>query len=249
MTTELYTAGTGAVTCVPKWGCDCALCMKPQNFRTPCSAVLKITNGNTVQYVFLDAGRMNIMDSYNRSQVHSFIMTHFHPDHAQGLLPIRWQGGDSIPVHCVGDAHGFGDLYKNNGILNFKPVTAFESFTVLDITFTPVPLNHSVPTVGYVMTHNGSTVAYLCDTKGLPTATTDYLKALTLDMIILDCTYPERESSGHCNLADAIHIYETLNPKHMIISHIHHDFDVWLQTNPLPHPLQIAKDDQHIWTF
>lgn len=251
---DLYTVGTGAVSHTPLWGCTCAVCTRARDdsayARKPCGGVLTFTDGNAQNHILLDAGDMDITTKYPRDSILGIVMTHYHPDHAQGLLPIRWHGGDTIPVTGVQDDTGFADVYKNNGNLDFSFVTPFETFEFCGVQFTPVPLIHSVPTNGYVIVYNGTKCAYLCDTCGLPSETEVYLKGLDLHTVILDCAYsPNYTSSGHCNVNQAVAIYDVLRPKNMILTHISHEFDVWLENNAVPTPLRVARDNQHIMTF
>lgn len=253
-TIALYTAGTGAVHSVPSWGCNCGVCsrarIQPQFARSPCSAVLKISDGDKPQYILIDAGQTDIMQRYNRRDIWAFVLTHFHADHVQGLLPIRWHGHTKIPVYCVHDTNGYGDLLDNKGSLEYTTVTPFESFFIQDIQFTPVPLNHPMPTIGYVITYNNTTIAYLCDTKGLPFETESYLQSLHLNTVILDCTHASNKTSqGHGNLTDAEYIHKMLQPKNMFLTHIEHNFDIWLDQNKIPNFLQVAQDNQFICKF
>ena len=78
-TIALYTAGTGAVHSVPSWGCNCGVCsrarIQPQFARSPCSAVLKISDGEKPQYILIDAGQTDIMQRYNRCDIWAFVLT------------------------------------------------------------------------------------------------------------------------------------------------------------------------------
>lgn len=251
---DFFTLGTGAVCSVPNWGCQCPACHRikynPQFIRTPCSGVVRITDKEKTQYVMLDAGQTTITERYNRQELSAFVLTHYHADHVQGLLSIRWHKGDAIAVYGRHSDHNIADLQKNRGILKYIEVSLFESFSLHDVLFVPVPLQHSIPTCGYVITYHDTTMAYCCDTKGLPDSTTEYLQSLSLNTVILDCTTsPEKSYSGHCNLLEAEQIYQSLRPEYMYLTHIEHDFDLWLLDNPIPQPLQIAYDNQKILTF
>ncbi len=251
---DFFTVGTGSVHSVPLWGCACAVCQRAIAnacfARAPCSGVLHMTDGDTVRHILIDAGDMHIAHRYDRTAVVAGVLTHYHPDHIQGLLSVRWHGGGRIPIMSVHDTQGFGDLYANNGIFDFVFVPPFETFYIQDIAFTPVPLNHSVPTNGYVIEYNNTRLAYLCDTKGLPPETARYLQSLHIHTVVLDCCHsPDKTSNGHGNLTQAQEVYTCLHPKHMVLSHIEHDFDVWMCTHPIPKPLQVARDHQHILSF
>ncbi|WP_240997543.1 MBL fold metallo-hydrolase, partial [Pseudomonas viridiflava] len=96
---------------------------------------------------------------------------------AQGLLHLRWGQGLVIPVHGPVDPEGLADLYKHPGILDFsQPFAAFETRVLGALQVTALPLQHSRPTLGYLLEGGGRRIAYLTDTVGLPEATHDYLQ-------------------------------------------------------------------------
>ena len=255
---QFLTRGTGAVCSIPLWGCDCSVCTQVHHGRrrprTPAGAVLTITcaKTNTTRSILLDAGDMTIPQQYPRHTVSAIVLTHYHPDHAQGLLGLRWHHGAPLPVIGVHDNASplAKDLHAESGILNFSFVKPFESFDLEGVTFTPVPLHHTMPTLGYVISYNDAHVAYLCDTKGLPPETKRYLKSIHVNSLVLDCTHsPEQSTKGHCNLKEAYDIYQDIRPDAMHLTHIDHDFDVWLESNTIPEPLEIAQDNQELYTF
>lgn len=102
-------------------------------------------------------------------------------DHVHSLFDLRWGKGASIPVHSPDDAKGCDDLYKHPGVLDFSfRAYPFESFEWQGITVTPLPLIHSKPTLGYAFEFEGQSIAYLTDTNGLPSETTQWLKERSL---------------------------------------------------------------------
>src|SRR3546814_14727541 len=78
------------------------------------------------------------------------LQTHYHADHAQGLLHLRWGKGLRIPVLGPPDPEGLADLYKHPGILDFsRTLNAFQPVSLDGLTVTPLPLMHSKLTYGY----------------------------------------------------------------------------------------------------
>lgn len=90
-------------------------------------------------------------------------------DHVQGLFPLRWGVGDVIPVYGPPDEQGCDDLFKHPGLLDFShTVVPFVVFDLQGLQVTPLPLNHSKLTFGYLLETAHSRVAWLSDTAGLP---------------------------------------------------------------------------------
>lgn len=86
-------------------------------------------------------------------------------DHVQGLFHLRWGCGNSIPVYGPADEQGCDDLFKHPGILDFQPpLTPFVSVTLGGLRITPLPLNHSKITHGYLIQSADGALAYLTDT-------------------------------------------------------------------------------------
>ncbi|MFK5914297.1 MAG: phosphonate metabolism protein PhnP [Woeseiaceae bacterium] len=237
--------GTGNAAGVPVFGCDCLLCAKAngnKDFRRgPASALLEIDD----KKYLIDAGCMDIAEKFRDENIDGIFLTHFHPDHVQGLFHLRWGKGRKIPVYCPPDSEGCADLYKNNGILEFHAKKKFESFSIGYLQITPLPLIHSKVTFGYFFEFDNYRIAYLTDTKGLPPKTSLFLQEQIIDLLIIDTSHaPGIDDKNHNNLTDSLLIHEHLNPTRTILTHISHDFDIWLNENKsqLPSNVTISKD-------
>lgn len=238
--------GTGAAGGVPLFGCDCAACRRATDNeryrREPCSAL--VDSGDT--RILIDAGLMDLHRRFQPGELDAILLTHFHPDHVQGLLHLRWGRGAPIPVFTPPDEQGMADLYKHPGLLDFRPQEAFTGFRLGDLTITPVPLNHSKPTFGYHfrdLDHTG--FSYLTDTCGLPATTRDYLQGQQPDGLALDCTFPPKsEPRGHNDWQLALEIIRDITPNRAWLTHIRHDLDEWLikERPDLPDNVQVAQD-------
>ena len=242
---RLTLLGTGAAAGLPVYGCECDVCKnargKPEFRRGPCSALLEFDG----RQCLIDAGHHNLTESFPPGSLDSILLTHFHPDHVQGLFHLRWGENCHIPVYTPPDSQGCADLYKHPGILEFRSCKKFLSFSLGELRVTPVPLIHSKPTFGYCFEYGRKRFAYLTDTKGLPPATTDFLKSQALDLLVIDCTYsPDEMLPGHNNLHDVFDIDSKLCPSQIVLTHIGHDMDVWLTQDGcrLPSSYAVAKD-------
>jgi phosphoribosyl 1,2-cyclic phosphate phosphodiesterase len=198
----------------------------------------------------IDAGLTDFAERFPAGAFDALLLTHFHPDHVQGLFPLRWGIGQPIPVYAPYDPQGCADLHRHPGLLEFRVTRAFEPFVIGAITITPLPLRHSKPTFGYGLEHNRHRVAYLTDTVGLPPETEAFLRAWRADAVVLDCSHPPRtdEPRNHNDVSRALACIDAIRPERAWLTHIGHELDAWLATGraTLPSQVAIALDGDEI---
>lgn len=246
---ELTLLGTGCAQQVPVFGCDCVVCakarVKPTLRRKPCSAMLRYQGETTL----IDAGLPTLESQFTAGEIQRFLLTHYHMDHVQGLFPLRWGCGNAIPVYGPPDPDGCDDLYKHPGILAFQPpLSPFKSHQFGDLRVTPIPLNHSKITFGYLLQSPNRTIAYLTDTLGLPADSALFLASKEIDLLVVDCSHPPQTPPprNHNDVIMALAISELLRPKVTWLTHISHQLDAWALDNTLPAEVVIAQDNQTI---
>ena len=251
---RLTLLGTGDARQVPVYNCSCAACdaaqVYPSRRRRPCSALIECGT----QRWLIDSGLSDLTERFPPHSFDGILQTHYHADHAQGLLHLRWGQGLVIPVHGPDDPEGLADLYKHPGILDFsQPFAPFEQRQLGELSVTALPLNHSKLTLGYLLEgvdEAGATrrIAYLTDTLGVPAASAAVLMQQPLDVLVLDCsTAPQATAPrNHNDLTRALEVVEHLQPKQTVLTHIGHSFDAWLLENPdaLPPAVSLAFDGQ-----
>lgn len=158
------------------------------------------------EHVVLDAGSLSQALSIERQVgVRSIVLTHSHMDHTSAL-PFFIE-------NTYGKGHGAIDIYAsapttfairrnlfNNATwpdftrlpnhllpaVRFHEIEAERPFTVEGVTFTPIPVNHTVPTFGFLVEEGGRSFLWSSDTG--PTQRlwevanrTSGLKALMMD--------------------------------------------------------------------
>ena len=243
--------GTGDAGGVPLYGCDCPSCMRARTVadfrRRPCTALLEA--GDT--RILLDAGLTDLTERFPPGSLSAIVLTHFHPDHVQGLFPLRWGIGERIPVYGPPDSEGCADLYKNHGLLEFRRLAKFEPVTVGNLTLIPLPLIHSKVTFGYAIEDTaGQRFAYLVDTVGLPPQTEKFLKDWRPGSAAVDCAHPPLVDPprNHNDLTRSLAIAGTLVPAKVWLTHISHELDTWLLESgrDLPPGVAAARDGQVI---
>ncbi|MDR1647291.1 MAG: phosphonate metabolism protein PhnP [Zoogloeaceae bacterium] len=245
---RLVFLGTGDAAQVPVYGCDCPACAHArQNAaerRGPCSALLEIAG----QRWLIDSGLSDLCERFPPGCLDGILQTHYHADHAEGLLRLRWGLGPSLPVHGPDDPEGFADLYRHPGPLDFsRPFSAFERRPLgPDFHVTAIPLAHSRITFGYLIESASRRLAYLTDTVGLPPESEMYLKKQNLDLLVLDCTFPPQPTAprNHNDLTRALQTITALSPGQTLLTHIGHTFDAWRQSPAaqLPPRVFCARD-------
>ncbi len=242
--------GTGAAGGVPLYGCRCPACerarLDTRLVRRPCSALVE--SGGT--RVLLDAGLTDLHERFPPGSLSAIVLTHYHPDHVQGLFHLRWGVGNAIPVYGPPDSQGCADLYKNHGLLDFRSLGEFEPVSLGPLKFTPLPLIHSKPTFGYAIeSAAGERFAYLTDTRGLPPRTEAFLRAWGVHELALDCSFPPRDMPGsHNDWNTALATVAAVGPRHAWLTHLGHAFDSWLlaEAVTVPDGVSIARDGMAI---
>jgi len=240
--------GTGAAGGVPLYGCHCRACkdacVDHELERQPCCALIE--TGTT--RILLDAGLMDLHRRFPPGTLDAILLTHFHPDHVQGLFHLRWGAGEKIPVRHPEDSEGCSDLYRHPGLLSYQAVRGLSPFVIGDLKITPIPLIHSKPTLGYAIEGpRGERLAYLADTRGAPAESFAFLRAWGEFCLVLDCTLPTiHESLNHNDWNSALACVEELQPVRAWFTHIDHSLDDWLLTSTprRPENIFIAADGQ-----
>ena len=248
---EITLLGTGNCAQVPVYGCRCPACEKARNNpnlqRKACSALLNYNN----EHILIDSGLTDLAERFPPGSLSAIIQTHYHADHAQGLLHLRWGMDQTIPVYGPSDPEGFADLFKHPGILDFQPhLQAGTVFELGQITVTSLALQHSRPTLGYVFSVNNQHIAYLTDTAGFPEKTLEMLQLISPQILIIDCSFPpqKQKNNNHNTIEDILEISTLFYTNRIIITHIGHQLDEWLYYNKerLPINIRIGYDGMKI---
>jgi phosphoribosyl 1,2-cyclic phosphate phosphodiesterase len=256
---KLRFAGTGDSAQVPCFGCNCVACQRARllscHRREPCCGEIELDG----DLILIDAGRMDLAARCERQRPATILLTHYHADHVQGLLHLRWGRGESIPVYGPKDPQGCADLHKNPGILDFQPgLKPFRTLQLGRLEVTPLPLNHSKPTLGYAIEDGVNRLAWLCDTVGLPGATERFLTEWQPHGVVIDATHPDSYNPphpesraaprNHNNVAMALEIIERIQPSRAWLSHISHELDAqdMAGTLTLPEGVELASDNLEI---
>jgi ribonuclease BN (tRNA processing enzyme) len=166
-----------------------------------------LINGN----VAVDAGSLGLYGSIaEQARVKHVFITHSHLDHIASLPPFLdavYDGsGDCVTVY--GNAHVLDCLRKdvfNNRVypdflyistfrppyLKLQELTPGQTIEVGGLRVTPVPVNHVVPTFGFVIEDDHSAVVFPSDTGPTDELWQVAQRSANLKAVFLEATFPE----------------------------------------------------------
>ncbi|MGQ4892906.1 MAG: MBL fold metallo-hydrolase [Candidatus Njordarchaeia archaeon] len=222
--------GTGDGSGIPVHLCDCDLCKlareNPQYARRQSTYLLNYKNKN----IFFDLGAPEILRLPQISDLYidAIFITHTHFDHTAGLFSLQWTRQRRLPIYYpegTDFVDGFDRIVLNPSFLGpFEEIRPFKSVKVDDeIEVTPLMMNHSVYTFGYLIEGPSFSIAHMPTTKGLPEKTLSFLKKLELDLVTIDAMYPSKwELRDHNNLDEALEILSKLSFIRAFLVHLSH---------------------------
>lgn len=228
--------GTAAAPGIPVYGCHCSVCVAARQNgtlqRQKTSAVLQ-QNGKTL---LLDANADNFLSRFPYGSYDGILLTHFHLDHVAALFDIRWGVGEKIPVYIPNDRTGADDLFKHSGLLDFQIKPSFSAFEWQGLAITPIPLNHSRPTHGYIIDNGNQRIAYLTDTAWMGDAVLAWLQQNPVHTVLLDTSHAPFENGkaprNHHDVYQAKKLFTFLKPQAMGLIHVTHDVLLWAEQYP-----------------
>lgn len=187
------------------------------------SPKMKTTCFHIHDTLYLDAG--SLCDRFSPSELASanhFFITHPHLDHVKDLafLIDNTFGPDRETIHVYSvepviqslKTHLFNDVLwpdftkipmdpkTNRPGLQFHVVS--NRTTLKDLTLRPIPVNHSVAAVGYIVEHGGIQVVFTGDTGPTEKIWEECKKLTNLKAIFTEISFPNRLAdlatlSGH----------------------------------------------------
>lgn len=155
-----------------------------------------------------------------KNKIRDIVLTHAHLDHIAGLPlfiddlfatltePIRIHGIAEVIKTLENHIFNweiyprFSELSNANGaVMEYKIFDAAERFHIQNLTFQPIRVNHKVPSVGFIISDENSTIAISSDTSKMDLFWEEVDSVKRLQAILLECAFPDELDE----LADASH--------------------------------------------
>jgi len=189
--------------------------------------------------ILVDVGpsvvRRLLENGFTTRDIDVIILTHFHVDHTADFSTFLFASNyDVVPRTrklSVVAGKGLNDFMKK--LLVVYPWLTPKSFEISfhemsggfmeegGLTITAAPMVHNDESIGVRIEENKS-VTFSGDT--------DYTENLVdlakeTDLLVAECSFPEKKVNGHLNLASLQQIVDQTKPKRVILSHLYPDWD------------------------
>ena len=160
--------------------------------------------------VAIDAGSLAMAAAdVHRANIRDIVLTHAHLDHIAGL-PLFIDDlfailTEPINIHAAPEVieilernifnwdvyPGFSELKNENGnVLNYEPFEVGSSFSVKNLNFKSVKVNHKVPSVGFIVSDEKSSFAITGDTAEMDEFWSAVNNEIKLDAVLIECAFP-----------------------------------------------------------
>jgi phosphoribosyl 1,2-cyclic phosphate phosphodiesterase len=191
---------------------------KEGRFNSPSCAYIELAGG----VIFIDSGSDELIKIRERKKQLAQFLTHFHGDHAYGLLRLR-HSAKEIPCYHPKDDKGFADVLQRPHGFRFVENIPFQSVRVDGLEFTPVPLVHTRPTHGYVIKTPNKSAAYLTDCSDIEEESLRFLQEQSLDCVFIDASYDtEYNDVKHLDFNMANKLVELIGVREGFLIHQSH---------------------------
>lgn len=171
--------------------------------------------------VALDAGSLAMAATeMDRRNVRDIVLTHAHLDHIAGL-PLFIDDlfaslAEPIRIHATADVIDvlerdvfnwsvyprFSELQNDNGpVLEYRPFELGARFNIGGLTFSSIPVDHKVPSSGFVIDDGSSAIAFSGDTSSSVAFWEGVNERDDIKAVLVECAFPDRMSE----LAEASH--------------------------------------------
>lgn len=135
--------------------------------------------------LLLDAGTIgSVLTDDEQWKIHTIFITHSHLDHIRSIPALAdniiiTNQLHTVSVQSIGEVitalqnHLFNNVIwpdftripsPENPVIKFTAITPYQEYTVRDYSITAIPVNHTVPSVGYLVKSGGRTLVYTGDT-------------------------------------------------------------------------------------
>lgn len=221
---KLMYLGTAAAEGVPAVFCNCEKCVYARKvggkeIRTRSGALvddfLKID-------MPADGYMQSLLHGLDYSKLDHILITHTHEDHYCVLelnnrrKPFSQKAKTEKPLTVYGSIQAEAMIHPmlEEGVLEFKVLTAYEPVQIEDYTVTPLPAVHAFNEQAffYLIEKGDKALLYCHDTDEFTDEHIEFLKTKKVTMVSLDCTNGvlEMDYVGHMGISDNLRMKEKL---------------------------------------
>jgi len=195
--------------------------------------------------VAIDAGPLGLLSDLERQRrVRHVFLTHEHIDHV-ATLPIFLEnvyerGPECVEILAAADVLEFlhGDIFNgrvwpdfidlstaNDAFVRATPLTPGQPIERAGLSITPLPVSHSVPTLGLLVDDGSAAVAFPSDTGPTDAFWRQLAAAPRLDAVFLEVSFPNALADlaaltgHHCPATYAAEIRKLDRPVRWIVVH------------------------------
>lgn len=219
--------GTGSVCGVPEWNCDCTTCTStdPKDKRMRSAILVQIDDTN----IAVDFGpdfRTQLLNNSIKKLDYA-LLTHSHGDHMNGYQEFARQKN----INIYSSQEVLDDFYKRAGDAKWlaernptAKIEPFRPFQIDNVEVDIIALEHKkdysktgTPCNGYLFRSPFFTFAYTSDYNAI----LEEEKVRGIDLLISDGSGMDPKE-GHVGINGSIEVYNQLQPRKMVITHINH---------------------------
>lgn len=246
--------GTGTSQGVPVIACNCSVCLSDNKKDKRLRSSILIESETTT--VIIDTGpdfRYQMLRA-NVQNLDAVVFTHEHKDHIAGLDDVRafnYKQQSAMEIYANENVqtalkreffYVFSDFkYPGIPLLNLHTIDKNQTFTIGDITFTPIEaLHYKLPILGFRI----NDFVYLTDVKTI--AEEELVKLSGAKYLVLNALQKENHLS-HLTFQEAIDLAEEVGAEHTFFTHISHRLGKYIDvTKELPADISLAYDGLQI---
>lgn len=251
---KIQILGSGTSTGVPVIGCRCAVCKSGEVRNQRMRASIALSEGDRT--ILIDTSpemRLQVLRA-GIETLDAVLYTHLHADHSAGFDDLRafyFRSRGAVDVYMLKQyipelRERFRYAFEDTGYQGAVPsVVVHEipesSFDVAGFSIEPVRLEHGhVQSCGFRF----GRFAYATDFKHFPQATIEEWRG-KIDVMIASGIHFGTHSS-HSVIPETLALFEALDVKRGIISHLAHDVDYVKHSALLPPRAEFAFDGMAI---